>query len=112
MKDKTCTLPLRMRVYLHLVQLLLTADCRERENWSSRCASLVAQGHSLNLLAQSSPVVRLQLGVFDALLTPILMELADVVHGLLKEHCLISDALLDEDTTCVLVDNRLLVLLA
>ena len=58
--------------------------------------------HSLHFFAQPSPVVCLQLGVFDSLLAPILVEAANMVLTLLKVRQFISDALPDENAACML----------
>ena len=68
------------------------------------------QRHSLQLLAECSPIVGLQLSVLDPFLTPVHMQLADVILRLLEVNNLVANALLDENTSCVLCDDRLLVL--
>lgn len=45
---------------------------------------LFAHRHAIDLLCQSSPIVRLQFSILYALLAPVLVKLADVVDGLLE----------------------------
>lgn len=73
-------------------------------------AYLVTCRHILHLLTPRPPIIRLQLRVFDPLLTPILMQLADVVLTLLEEEKFVSDALLDKHPPRVLVHDGLFVL--
>lgn len=68
-------------------------------------AYLVTCRHILHLLTPRPPIIRLQLRVFDPLLTPILMQLADVVLALLEEEKFVSDALLDKHPPRVLVHD-------
>lgn len=59
----------------------------EYEQVEAQCCSptqLHARRHSLNFVAQATPVVRLQFGVLDPLLTPVLMQAADVILALLE----------------------------
>lgn len=72
---------------------------------------LIRSRHTLHLLAQRPPIIRLQLRVLDALLAPFLMQPADVVLRLLEEEQLVADALFDEDAAGVLLDYGFLVLL-
>lgn len=74
--------------------------------------SSVAQGHTFDLLAESAPVVGLELAILDALLTPVLVQTADMEHGGLEECDFVTEAFLDEDPARVLVDDGLLVLQA
>lgn len=66
--------------------------------------------HSVDFLAERTPVIRLQLRVLDALLAPVLMEPADVVLAGLEEDELVPDTLLDEYSTRMLLHDRFLVL--
>lgn len=70
----------------------------------------IPKRHSIDFFAQSSPVVRQQLRVLDALLAPILVQTTDVILATLKEENFVTDAFLDEDRPSMLGDNRLLVL--
>ena len=40
---------------------------------------LIPQRHPVHLLAQCSPIIRLQLSILDALLAPVLMHFADLI---------------------------------
>lgn len=71
---------------------------------------LFARRHAFHLLAQCPPVLRLELCVLDAFLTPVLMQSADVELALLEIEKLIADALLDEDSACMLLNDAFLVL--
>ena len=64
----------------------------------------------LDLLTQPPPIIRLQLGILDTLLAPILMCTTDMVLTLLEVDKFVSDAFFDEDAAGVLVDNGLFVL--
>ena len=66
---------------------------------------LFSHRHVLNLFAKCSPVVGLQFRVFDALLAPILMQFTDVVLGLLEKDEFVTNALLYEHPTRMLVNN-------
>lgn len=66
---------------------------------------LVTVGHALDLVAEISPVVCLQLGIFDPLLAPILMQAADMILALLEVGELVADALLDENAPGMLLHN-------
>jgi hypothetical protein len=85
------------------VSLLYT---KQRPN----AAQLHARRHPLNLVAQATPVVRLQLGVLDPLLAPVLMQTADVILALLEMDEFVADALRNEDTPGMLLDNGFFVL--
>jgi hypothetical protein len=74
-------------------------------------ARSICRRHTLHLLTQRPPIIRLQLRVLDTLLTPFLMQPGDMVLALLKVRQLVADALLDEDAAGVLLDDRFLVLL-
>ena len=85
----------------------------EYEQVEAQCCSptqLHARRHPLNFVAQATPVVRLQFGVLDPLLTPVLMQAADVILALLEVNQFIPDALLDEDAPGMLLDDRFFVL--
>ena len=71
---------------------------------------LVSEGHALELVEESSPVVREHLRVLDPLLRPVLVPPADLILRLLEVDQLVPKALLDEHGPVVLVDDRLLVL--
>lgn len=71
---------------------------------------LVPSGHPFYLVTEPSPIVRLQLGILDQLLAPVLMQSANVVLALLEIRNFIPDALLDENSPCMLLYDRLLVL--
>lgn len=73
-------------------------------------ARLLARGHTFNLLTQGPPVLRLKLGVLHALLAPLLMQSTNVILALLEVQKLVTNALLDEDTPRMLLDDALLVL--
>lgn len=73
-------------------------------------AQLDARRHSLNFIAQATPVVRLQLGVFDTLLAPVLVQPADMVLALLEMDEFIANAFLDEDAPRMLLHNGFFVL--
>lgn len=77
---------------------------------SQSCTALFARRHSLNFFAESSPILCLQLGIFDALLAPILMEPAYMILALLEEYDLVADALRDENTPSMLLDDALFIL--
>lgn len=72
---------------------------------------LVRSWHTLHLLTQRPPVIRLQFCILDALLAPLLVQSRDVVLALLEEEQFVTDAFLDEDAASVLLDNRFLILL-
>lgn len=72
--------------------------------------TLLPKRHSFHLFTECAPVVSLQLRIPDPFLTPIHMQLADVILRLLKVDNLVSNALLDEHAARVLRDDRLLVL--
>jgi hypothetical protein len=73
-------------------------------------AQLNARRHSLNFITQATPVVRLQLGVFDTLLAPVLVQPADMVLALLEMDKFIANAFLDEDAPRMLLHNGFFVL--
>jgi hypothetical protein len=66
--------------------------------------------HAFYFLAESSPVICLQFRVLDPLQAPVLVQTANVVLAVLEDDELVTDALLDENTSCVLLYNRFLVL--
>lgn len=70
----------------------------------------VSQRHPFHLVSQRPPIVSLQLGILDPLLTPVLMQPADVILGLLEIDQLVADALFDEYPARMLLHNRLFVL--
>lgn len=72
--------------------------------------SLIAHGHTLDSVYQSSKVVGLQLSIFHALLCPVLVQSADAVLRVVEVQDLISHTFLDEDAASVLIDDRLFVL--
>ena len=71
---------------------------------------LICGRHTLDLLTERSPIIRLQLRVLDALLAPLLVQPGDVILALLEEKELITDAFPDEDAAGVLLDNGFFVL--
>jgi hypothetical protein len=73
-------------------------------------AALQARRHPLNFIAQATPVFRLQFGIFDTLLAPILMQAADVILALLEVDQFVTDAFRDEDTPSMLLHNGFFVL--
>ena len=73
--------------------------------------TLLGCGHALHLLTQGTPIICLELSVFDAFLGPFLIETRNMVLRLLEEEELVADAFADEDATGVLLDNGLFVLL-
>lgn len=68
-------------------------------------AALQARRHPLNFIAQATPVLRLQFGVLDALLAPVLMQAADVILALLEVNEFVTNAFCDEDTPSMLLYN-------
>ena len=64
--------------------------------------TLLPKWHSFHLLTECSPVVGLQLRILDPFLTPVYLQLANVVLRLLEVDDLVSNALLDKETSCVL----------
>jgi hypothetical protein len=73
-------------------------------------AQLLHRGHALYLFTQSPPVVRLQLCVLHTLLTPLLVQSANVILALLKVKKFIPNTFFNEDTSGVLLDDGLFVL--
>lgn len=71
---------------------------------------LLADRHAFDLFGQGPPVLRLEFGVLDPFLAPILMQPTDVVLRGLEEVELVPDALLDEDAPRVLGHDGLLIL--
>ena len=74
------------------------------------CHVLLAIGHSFYLFTESSPIICLKFGIFDSLLTPVLMQAADVVLAVLEVKKLVTNAFFDKDAASMLLHNRLLVL--
>ena len=72
---------------------------------SSLIRSLFSQWHTLNFLTQRPPIINLKLCIFDTLLTPILVQSANIVLRLLKVEQFVSYALLDENPASMLVDD-------
>lgn len=70
----------------------------------------IPQWHPLHLVTQRPPVVRLQLGVFDAFLTPVLVQPADVILALLEVDQFVSHALPDEHPAGMLLHDGFFVL--
>jgi hypothetical protein len=68
------------------------------------------QGHALEAIHESTPVVSQHLCVLNALLGPVLVPARHIILGVLEVYKLVADALLDEDGPVVLVDDRFLVL--
>ena len=69
------------------------------------------QGHALEAVHEAAPVVGQHLGVLDALLGPVLVPARHIILGVLEVNKLVANALLNEDRSVVLVDDRFLVLL-
>lgn len=65
----------------------------------------ITQRHILHLLAQCFPITRLQFGILHPLLTPVLMQLADMILALLKVRQFIPYAFLDENAPRMLIDD-------
>lgn len=80
--------------------------CRRKLN----CTRLLPRRHTLDLVTQSTPIVRLQFRVLDPFLAPVLVKPADMVLALLEVDEFISDALLDEHAPRVLLHDRFFVL--
>jgi len=91
--------------------------CRQDIQYSVRFSVIdqsiesITQRHTLNTIHQSPPAIRLQLGILDALLRPLLMRPGNPPDHALEEDDLVAHAFLDEDAARVLVDDGLLVLL-
>ena len=66
---------------------------------------LVTQGHALELVQETAPVVRQHLGVLDSFPCPVLIPAADVVLRRLESDELVSDTLLDKDRPVMLLDD-------
>lgn len=73
------------------------------------CTSYTVR-HPLDLIAQRSPVVCLQLRVLDSLLAPVLMQPANVILALTEVFQFFLQTLPDEHSPSVLLHNRLFVL--
>jgi hypothetical protein len=61
--------------------------------------------HAVHFLAEAPPIVSLQLGIFDPLLTPVLMKSADMILAVLKIQKLIADAFFNENTARMLLHD-------
>jgi hypothetical protein len=120
-KEKRRSVPFRFEMAFRFVPSLPThtSHAHSRHNTSlfvlylalfSLHCSLFTPRHTLDFICEGTPIVCLQLGVFDAFLRPVLVQLADVVLGLLEEEELVADALFNEDTASVLGDDGFLVL--
>jgi hypothetical protein len=70
----------------------------------------ISQWHTLKLFLELFPIIGLQLRILHPFLRPVLTQAADVILRALEEYKLISDALLDENSSGMLSNNRLLVL--
>ena len=73
-------------------------------------ARSISSWHVFDLVAQCPPIIGLEFGIFDPLLTPILMQSANMILRLLEKDELIANAFPDKDPASVLIDNRLFVL--
>lgn len=73
-------------------------------------ASLFTCRHAFDLITQTTPVLRLQLGIFHPLLAPVLVQPTDVILALLEVKKLVANTLLDKYSTGMLLHDRLLVL--
>jgi hypothetical protein len=83
---------------------ILKAGERNRER-NSKSRPLLSRRHSLDLIAEAPPIVGLQLGVFDSLLAPVLMQTADVILALLEVGKFITSTLLNEHPARVLLHD-------
>lgn len=70
----------------------------------------LARRHPLNFVTQATPIVRLQFGVLDTLLAPVLMQPADVILASLEVNEFVADAFCDEDAPSMLLHNGFFVL--
>ena len=61
--------------------------------------------HIFDLVTQCPPIIRLELRILNPLLTPVLMESADVILRLLEKDELIANAFPDKDSASVLIDD-------
>jgi hypothetical protein len=77
---------------------------------ASSSSPLLSNRHTLHLLGQGAPIIRLQLSILDTFLRPFLMQSTNVILALLEEEKFIADAFADEDAAGMLLDNGLLVL--
>lgn len=75
--------------------------CRRDVNHTS----LLPRRHPLDLITESTPIVRLQFRVLDSFLAPVLVQPTDMVLALLEVDEFISDALLDEHAPRMLLHN-------
>lgn len=75
--------------------------CRQERNFPP----LLPRRHPLDLVTQAAPIVRLQFGVLDSFLAPVLVQPADMVLALLEVDEFVADALLDEHAPGVLLHN-------
>ena len=101
----------------------LREACNEtRKRLGSLCKSIkkeihtnllrsLCRRHGFDLFAQSSPIICMQFRIFDSFLTPVLVQLADVILAHLEEQKLVADAFFDQDTPCVLLHDRLFILM-
>ena len=65
----------------------------------------ISSRHVFDLVAQCPPIIGLELRILDPLLTPVLMQSADVILRLLENDQLIANAFLDENPASVLIDD-------
>lgn len=72
--------------------------------------SLLARGHSFDLVTQRTPIICLELRILNPFLTPVLMQAADMVLASLKNQQLVADAFFDQHASGVLLHNRSFVL--
>lgn len=66
---------------------------------------LLPRRHPLHFITQSPPVIRLQLRIFDSLLTPVLVQTTDMVLARLEMDELVTNALLDEHAARMLLHD-------
>lgn len=80
--------------------------------WATRpnAAKLHARRHSLNFVAQATPVVRLKFRILDTLLAPVLVQTADMILALLEVDEFVTDAFFDKDAPSMLLHNGFFVL--
>jgi len=71
---------------------------------------LLTHWHILNFVAQGFPIINLHLCILHPLLTPVIVQPRNTILRALEGLNFVADALFDEHTSCVLVDNGLFVL--
>lgn len=71
---------------------------------------LISQGHALERVQKTAPVIGQHLGILDSLAGPVLVPARDVELGALEGNELVTQAFPDKDGPVVLVDNGFLIL--